>query len=112
MPKRKRKQHKRYSDEQRSQILAAAKKEGLTAAAVEKRFGVKPITYYSWRKKTGAGRKRAGRRAVGKGGKGVLGPAVRGAVQARIRAILPGLVEAEVNRYLDSLFGAGGRRRG
>jgi transposase-like protein len=112
MAKTKRKQRTRYTDEQRAKILAAAKREHLTAKDVQKRFGVTPVTYYSWRKKSGAGQRRGGQRAVGKPGKGVLGTAVRGAVQARIRALLPGLVEAEVNRYLDSLFGPGGRRRG
>jgi len=42
-----------YSPEKRAQILAAAKKERLSAPEVQKRFGVKPVTYYSWRKKTG-----------------------------------------------------------
>ena len=47
----------RYSDEKRQQILAAARNDGLTALEVQKRFGVTPVTYYSWRKKSGAGRR-------------------------------------------------------
>jgi len=48
--------HKRksYSPERRKQILDTAAREGLTATDVKKKFGVTPVTYYSWRKKTGA----------------------------------------------------------
>ena len=46
-------ERKTYSDAQRKQILAAALSEKLTAEQVQKKFGVKPVTYYSWRKKAG-----------------------------------------------------------
>jgi len=108
---------KRYTDEQKRTILAAAQKDGLTALQVQKKFGVKPITYYSWRKKTGAAKRRGrpagrgpGRPAGSGGGSGVVG-VVRGEVQARVRAMLPEIVRGEVNSYLDALFGSGGRRR-
>ncbi len=52
------KPRKRYTPEQWSKILTAASKEGLTAAAVQKRFGVSEVTYYSWRKKVGKGKRR------------------------------------------------------
>lgn len=101
---------KTYTPAQRAGILAAAKKDGLTAAQVQKKFGVTPVTYYSWRKKTGAAAKR-GRRGPGRpAGTGLAGQ-VRTEVQARVRAMLPGIVRQEVNTYLDSLFGSGGRGR-
>lgn len=108
---KKRKRRTRYTDEQRSKILAVAKSEGLTAKAVHKRFGVTPVTYYSWRKKTSAGKRRA-RRSGGRAGRNVsLGGQVRDEVQARMRTLLPQLVRAEVSRYLDEALGTRGRRR-
>src|SRR5437899_1059378 len=44
---------KTYSPQKRSEILAAAQKENLTANDVKKKFGVTPVTYYSWHKKEG-----------------------------------------------------------
>ncbi len=111
---------KSYTDEQKQTILAAAQKDGLTALQVQKKFGVKPITYYSWRKKSGAAKRRgrpAGRgpgRPPGSSGAaaGALAGVVRGEVQSRVRAMLPEIVRGEVNRYLDSVLGGAGRRRG
>ena len=101
---------KRYTPAQRSEILQAAQKQGLTAAQVQKKYGVTPVTYYSWRKKSGAAGRR-GRRGPGRPpGTGVAGQ-VRTEVQARVRAMLPGVVRQEVNTYLDSLFGTGARGR-
>jgi len=112
---------KSYTDEQKKTILAAAQKDGLTALQVQKKFGVKPITYYSWRKKTGAAKRRgrpAGRgpgRPPGSGraasGGGLAGQ-VRGEVQTRVRALLPEIVRSEVNSFLDALLGGGKKRRG
>jgi len=47
-----------YSNQKRTMVLEAAQKEGLTATEVQKRFGVTPVTYYSWRRKYGAGGRR------------------------------------------------------
>ncbi|MEO5618632.1 MAG: transposase [Candidatus Eisenbacteria bacterium] len=111
---------KRYTDEQKKTILAAAQAEGLTALQVQKKFGVKPITYYSWRKK-GGGAKRGGRKAgrgpgrppgPGKALAGGLASVVRGEVQNRVRAMLPEIVRAEVNSFLDALLGSSNGRRG
>ena len=100
-----------YTEGQRRTILLAAQKDGLTAAQVQKRFGVKPITYYSWRKKKGVAARR-GRRALSIiGSTGDLGIQVRSAVQSRIRQVLPQIVKSEVGSYMSSLFG-GGRGRG
>lgn len=110
-----RKKRTRYTDTQKQSILSAAQKEGLTAAQVQKKFGVTPVTYYSWRRKTGATRRRGPGRPPGRpagmrvasGGGGDM----RGMVQARVRSILPEIVRAEVNSYLDSLFRSGRGRR-
>jgi transposase-like protein len=107
---KKKKTRKRYTEKQRSSILTTAAKEGLTAAGIQKRFGVAPVTYYSWRKKAGVGKGRS--RAAARARNGALGIRVRGEVQARMRSLLPKLVEAEVKRYLDVALGSGGRRRG
>jgi predicted metal-dependent hydrolase len=65
-PKKAKRKRREYSKEKRAEILAAAATEHLTAAAVQKRFGVKPVTYYSWRKKTGASKSRSARTVVKK----------------------------------------------
>jgi transposase-like protein len=115
-----RKKRTDYTPEQREKILAAAKAEKLTAAQVKKKFGVTPVTYYSWRKKSGITRKRRTRRGtrtaaaavVARPVAGDLGAQVRGEVQNKMRQIIPGIVRSEVNAYLDSIFGVKrGRRR-
>lgn len=115
MAKTRRKRHT-YTQAQRSTILAAAQKDGLTAVQVQKKFGVTPVTYYSWRKKTGVAARR-GRRPSGSRmafHAGDLGSQVRAEVQNKVREILPGIVRSEVSSYLDTLFGgrsAGARRQ-
>ncbi len=105
-----RKKRQSYTDEQRTQILAAAQKDKLTAAQVQKKFGVTPVTYYSWRKKTGVAAHRRGR-----GGAAVavgdLPSQVRAEVQSKVRQILPAIVRGEVSAYLDTLFGSRRGRR-
>jgi transposase-like protein len=101
-------ERKTYSDEQREEILATAQREGLTAEAVQKKFGVKPVTYYSWRKKKGLKGPRGRKPGVARAGAAVsgdLGSQVRAGVQAKVRELLPGIVREEVSRYLDSVFG-------
>ena len=108
---RKKRQH--YTPEQRGKILAAAKAENLTAAQVEKKFGVAPVTYSSWRKKSGLTRKRGRRGVVARVvGRDDLGAQVRTEVQNKMREIIPNIVRSEVSAYLDSIFRAKrGRRR-
>jgi len=110
------KKRKRYSDEQRTQILAAADREGLTANQVKKRFGVTPVTYYSWRKKSGSPGRRGRRPAspsAGVSSNGDLANTVRSAVAQKVRSLLPDIVRGEVNQYLDALLGGKvGKRRG
>ena len=110
---------KRYTQQQRQAILAAAQKDGLTANQVKQKFGVTPVTYYSWRKKTGAAKRRGRGRGPGRpAGGGDIVNVVRGEVQSRVRAMIPDIVRSEVSSYLDSLLGGAGsgarrgRRRG
>jgi transposase-like protein len=100
---------KTYTEAQRQEILNAALKDGLTALQVQKKFGVTPVTYYSWRKKKGIKGPRGRRPASATGGD--LSAQVRAGVQARVREILPTIVRDEVARYLDSLFGGSARGR-
>jgi transposase-like protein len=108
-----RRKRTQYSAEQKKTILAAALKDKLTALQVKRKFGVTPVTYYSWRKKSGLvarrGSIRPGRPAGIAIGSGIEGQ-VRAAVQAKVRALLPAIVRNEVSSYLDSLFRASGRR--
>ncbi|TMQ73636.1 MAG: hypothetical protein E6K81_03700 [Candidatus Eisenbacteria bacterium] len=107
MAKTRRKRHT-YTSAQRTAILATARKESLTALQVQRKFGVTPVTYYSWRKKTGLTRRRGGE-IVTSGGAGLdLDRQVRGEVRAKVRQILPSIVRTEVSGYLEALFG--GRR--
>lgn len=111
-----RKKRTEYTAEQREKVLATAKAENLTAAQVQKKFGVTPVTYYSWRKKSGVAHKRGTRTAaaavVAHPVTGDLGAQVRAEVQKKMRQIIPGIVRTEVSAYLDSIFGVKrGRRR-
>lgn len=102
---RKKKARKRYSKDQKARILETANKEKLTAAAVEKRFGVKPVTYYSWRKSAKSGRAVApgARRGRPRKADGIAG-SVRVEVQRRVRDLLPQIVREETRRYLDKVL--------
>ena len=109
MSKSRRKRHQ-YTEEQRSTILAAARKDGLTALQVQKKFGVTPVTYYSWRKKTGISARRAGFTAALGNGTDLTGQ-VRAEVQTKVRQMLPGIVRHEVSAYLNEIFSARRGRR-
>ena len=96
-----------YSNAKRISILQAARDQGLTALDVKKRFGVTPVTYYSWRRKYGAGSPRSiALQAGGRVGRLGIAGQLRTEVQARVREILPQIVRNEVSHYLDSLFGS------
>lgn len=109
-----RKKRTEYTPEQRAKVLAAAKAEKLTAVQVQKKFGVTPVTYYSWRKKSGIAVRR-GTRTAGVAAQAITGDLsaqVRSEVQSKMRQIIPGIVRDEVGAYLDSVFGVKrGRRR-
>lgn len=109
-----RRARKQYTLQQRKQILAAADRDGLTAGQVRQKFGVTPVTYYSWRKKYGGAPRKRGRKPGG--GVAALGLAarsrggaitaqVRSAVQSRVRGMVEEIVRSEVGRYVDELFG-------
>lgn len=101
---------------ERQRILATAEREGLTALQVQKRFGVKPVTYYSWRKKLGLKGPRGRKPAKAQGpstGTGVLAgldlaSQVRAALRAEIARMLPEMIRGEV----EEMIGGAAPRRG
>lgn len=113
MARERRRTRKTYTPSQRQAILTAATRDGLTALDVKKRFGVTPVTYYSWRKKSGvAGRRGRVAARAPLASESSLANTLRGEVRAKIQAILPSIVKTEVSSYVDSLFGTRrGRRR-
>lgn len=109
MPKARRKRHQ-YTEAQRSSILEAARRERLTALQVQRKFGVTPVTYYSWRKKSGIAARRGGLLAAAGRGSDLTGH-VRAEVQHKVRLMLPGIVRHEVSAYLDQVFSSSRRTR-
>jgi transposase-like protein len=93
---RKKRQH--YSNAQRTKILAAAQAGSLTATQVQKRFGVTPVTYYSWRKKAKLPPAARGRRPIG-AANGVGTAGIRTHVCRRVADI----VQDELRRALAEL---------
>lgn len=97
-----------YSATEKARILKLAVAQSLTAKQVQAKFGVKPVTYYLWRKNA---------KAAGRGGlQGTLGGRlknnalpgmVRADVQARLRAMLPEILRSEVAAYLERAFRKG-----
>lgn len=99
---------RRISRTLRSKILATAKSQGLTAAQVEKKFGVSRWTYYGWRKRGAQGRGytvRTGRLTGGAKG------ASAGVIRAAVRATLPGILREELARAFAGIFGAAAMTR-
>lgn len=109
---RKKRGRQTYPDALRNQILETARKLSLTAAQVQERFGVKPITYYSWRRKLAglSSRPRRGRGSQpGVLESGVnLVEAVRAELRNQIQQVLPELLRSEVGA---ALFGRPPRKR-
>lgn len=100
MAKRRRASRKRYTKRQRAEILATANQEGLTATHVQQRFGVIPVTYYSWRKKAAAEQRSGG--PARRGDAPEVG--VRSRVRAQLERNLPVIVDQELNRLLQRMF--------
>ena len=105
---RARRKRQTYTSAQRVSILNAAQKGNLTALQVKRKFGVTPVTYYSWRKKSGLTRRRG--TSIGLVGGTGLSQQVRTEVRTKVRQLLPNIVRTEVSGYLDQLFGSGRRR--
>ncbi|MDP9180057.1 MAG: transposase [Gemmatimonadota bacterium] len=99
MARKKTTKSKRYSEAEKKKILAAASQEKLTGAQVKQRFGVSTLTFYRWR---GPARRRGSIVSAGKPSAG--NGSIRDQVRQTVREILPGVIRAEVNEYLDSLF--------
>jgi transposase-like protein len=97
---------KGYSAAKKAEILATAKREGLTGAQVRKRFGISTLTFYRWRGPVRGRRKRGrpiGSRNVSSAGARVKvnAAAVRREVQAQVRKLLPQIIREEVAAALD-----------
>jgi transposase-like protein len=105
MAKVKRKKRQRYTEAKRASILAAANKDNLTATQVHEKFGVTPVTYYSWRKKVGAGVRRGRPSRAGD-----LNQELRLAARKRIQELMPTILRSEIDAYIKSNLG--GKRRG
>jgi transposase-like protein len=107
MPKKKFGRGKRYTAAEKSRILKAALAQRLTAAQVQKKFGVSPITFYRWR-----GPVRKGRRgrppAAAALGAGLAD--LRDQVRSGVQRVLPSVIRQEVRSYLDRVLAAGKRR--
>src|SRR5262245_34874179 len=116
-----RKKRTSYSERQRKQELESAVRDPLTAAQVQKKFGVAPVTHYWCRQACGAARRRGAgggavravvaARAAGLNGGSAIGQELRTAVRARVQAMVQDVVRAEVAAYVDSLFGRRGPGR-
>lgn len=98
----------RYSDVQRARIVATARRDGLTATEVEKRFGVKTVTFYSWAKKSRVGRG-GRRRATRVAAKPDIAGQIQPAIRAKVQEVLDSVLRSEVERAL-AAFGVGRRR--
>src|SRR5262249_47761135 len=105
MPRKPKKARKRYTAAEKAKILATAKKERLTGEQVEKRFGINKLTFYRWRGPVRSDAvARRGKRGPGRprvqGKVAVSTTAVREAVRAHVRRILPQIVREEVEAAL------------
>ena len=91
-----------YTARKRATILAVAMRDGLTADDVKKKFGVVPVTYYSWRKKEGLTGPR-GRKPTLQALRS-NGAALTAQVHAEVRTLMPRIVREEVARSLGTFF--------
>lgn len=99
-------QRRRYTPQERERILAAAASQGLSGPKAAKKFGISTLTFYTWRKKAGFQPTPAGSTLQAAGS---LAGIVRAQVQAKVRAILPGIVREETSAFVQQALG--GRRR-
>ena len=111
---------RRYSEAEKKKILAIARKEGLTGADVQKKFGIAQLTFYRWRGPVRGPKARA--RAAGLTGVATAvgrtaGRAVadldhiRAEVRSGLRAVVPQVIREEVAHYLNEILGKRGPGR-
>jgi len=99
----------RYTKAQRQHILETARKEKLSGAQVQKRFGISMWTYYSWRSPArGIHAKARPKVAEKQNGIADDNADIRSAVRAQIQQVLPGVIREEVEAYVTEILG--GRR--
>jgi transposase-like protein len=109
---------RRYTDAEKKKILRIAKKEGLTGADVQKRFGIAQLTFYRWRGPVRGPKARAARAAqpggltraatvVGRtaGRAAASLDAIREEVRSGVRAVIPNVIREEVANYLREILG-------
>ena len=108
MPRKKRGPGVRYSAGDKKRIMAAALKSNLTAAQVQKRFGVSPLTFDRWRGPVRAARVARGPRGRLSGSAGL--DEIRASVRDQVRRVLPQVIREQVKEYLAEILGT--RRRG
>jgi len=119
-PKGRTSRRKRYTPAEKAKILAAARSEGLTGAQVAKRFGVSALSYYTWRKKAGAPKRRGPkpgpRPAVTRAGRSArdatnIAELLRREIRAQIDRMLPQILQSEVGSALSGNRGRRSSRR-
>ncbi|MEO7867221.1 MAG: transposase [Candidatus Eisenbacteria bacterium] len=97
-----RKVRKQYSPEKRAAILAEAREQKLTGKQVAAKYHISMVTYYLWKKKSGAPAARGRKAAKGDELDGSLRARVRAAIREEVSALLPSIVQAELDRLLRS----------
>lgn len=93
---------RRYEPAERARMLAAAKREGLSGSAAAKKFGISQLTFYTWRKKAGTsthGRRGRPKRTSLLDSRDLSGQ-LRQAVRAKVREMLPEVIEQEIGASL------------
>jgi transposase-like protein len=94
---------RRYTPAERANILAAAKKEGLSGPVAANKFGISQLTFYNWRKKAGTrtqGRQMQ-RRTPAVRDSGNLTDQLRDVARARVEELLPAII----TEVLDATLG-------
>lgn len=91
---------KRYTPAERSRILAAARRDGLTGKQTSEKFGVSEVTLWKWRKASKPAR--VGR--TNRTSDGSLDRLLRSQVRDRIQQLLPDLIRNEVARYVQQVL--------
>jgi len=108
MVKKKSVRRKRYTPEQKKNILETATKEGLTGEQVAKRFGVAQLTFYRWRGPVRGPKAKAAMASKQLGKVRIDEQAIRQAVRASVARVLPQIIREEVAQALEQMVG---RRR-